>query len=41
MVKEWDFEAEKRIEKIKISNFAFMVYDHFPARNGSKSTIAT
>ena len=43
MVKERDFEAEKIkiIGKIKISNFAFMFYDHFPTRNGSKLTIVS
>ena len=39
MVKELDFEAEKN--RKKISNFVFLSYGHFPARNGSKSTIAT
>ena len=43
MVKELNFEAEKfkhiEIEKIKISNFSFMTYGHFPARNRSKSMI--
>ena len=42
MVKELDFEAEKKGIKIKyLSNFVFLSYGHFPARNESKSTIAT
>ena len=47
MVKEQDFEAEKKIQNpnkcktIQISNFTFMSYGHFLARNGSKSTIKT
>jgi hypothetical protein len=36
MVKEQNFEAEKN----QSSNIGFMSYGHFPARNGSKSTIS-
>jgi hypothetical protein len=44
MVKKWDIEAERKIQinvKNQISNFVFISYSHFPARNGSKSTITT
>ena len=43
MVKDREFEAEKdlKCQFYKLFNFAFMSYGHFPARNGSKSTIDT
>ena len=44
MVKKWDIEAERKIQiniRNQISNFVFMSYSHFPAINGSKSTITT
>ena len=41
MVKELDLEAGKKTYKNQISNFVFLSYGHFPARNESKSTIKT
>ena len=40
MVKEWDFRPKKNQNKCKKSNnqLCLMLYGHFPARNGSKST---
>jgi hypothetical protein len=38
LVKEADFEAEKREKSKKLANFAFMCYGSFPKRNALKLT---
>jgi hypothetical protein len=43
MIKEQDFVTRKikRMKLNQIYNFVCMCYGHFPAKNESKSTIAT